>query len=118
MTVGFPQGPLRPSATVCRTEPEVGDCSPATGGRGSPDDDGRTLVTAASGDAYHIERVYLDRDQAYGVRPGLQRYCAVEPVQVEEWQTGAPPGAYDCPYWRARVPVSKRGGELRHTPRR
>ena len=42
-----------------------------------------------------------------------------EPFQVEEWQTGAPPGAYDGPYWRAqwwaRVPVSKRRGELRHT---
>ena len=43
----------------------------------------------------------------------------VEPVQVEEWQIGAPPAAYDGPYWRAewwaRVPVSKRRGALRHT---
>ena len=42
-----------------------------------------------------------------------------EPVHVEEWQPGAPPGAYDGPYWRAqwwaRVPVSKRRGQLRHT---
>src|SRR5262249_27940021 len=34
-------------------------------------------------------------------------------------ETGAPPGAYDGPYWRAqwwaRVPVSKRRAELRHT---
>ena len=42
------------------------------------------------------------------VRPGLQRHCAGG-VQVEEWRVGAPPGAYDGPYWRAewwaRVPV-------------
>jgi hypothetical protein len=33
--------------------------------------------------------------------------------------TGAPPAAYDSPYWRAewwaRLPVSKRRGALRHT---
>ena len=38
---------------------------------------------------------------------------------MEEWQIGAPPGDYDGPYWRAewwaRVPVSKRRGDLRHT---
>ena len=38
---------------------------------------------------------------------------------MEEWETGAPPGAYDGPYWRvewwARVPVGKRRGALRHT---
>ena len=38
---------------------------------------------------------------------------------MEEWQIGAPPAAYDGPYWRAewwaRVPVSKRRGALRHT---
>ena len=38
---------------------------------------------------------------------------------MEQWQTGASPGAYDGPYWRAewwaRVPVSKRRGALRHT---
>src|SRR6476661_790587 len=43
----------------------------------------------------------------------------VEPVHVEEWQIGAPPAAYDGPYWRAewwaRMPVSKRRGALRHT---
>ena len=42
-----------------------------------------------------------------------------EPVQVEKWQTGGPAGAYDGPDWRAewsaRVPVSKRGIDLRHT---
>ena len=43
----------------------------------------------------------------------------MEPVQVEEWRVGAPPGAYDGPYWRAewwaRVPVAKCRGALRHT---
>ena len=34
---------------------------------------------------------------------------------MEEWETGAPPRAYDGPYWRARVPVSKRRAELRRT---
>ena len=38
---------------------------------------------------------------------------------MEEWQAGAPPAAYDGPYWRAewwaRVPVAKRRGALRHT---
>ena len=77
------------------------------------------VVTAGSGDSYRIERVYLDREQAYGFAQDYNGIAPVEPVQVEEWQTGAPPGAYDGPYWRAewwaRVPVSKRRGALRHT---
>ena len=77
------------------------------------------LVTAGSGDTYRIERVYLDRDEAYAFADAYNAIVPVEPVQVEEWQTGAPPGAYDGPYWRAqwwaRVPVSKRRAELRHT---
>lgn len=77
------------------------------------------VVTAGSGDTYRIERVYLDGDQAYGFAQDYNGIAPVEPVQVEEWETGAPPGAYDGPYWRAewwaRVPVSKRRGQLRHT---
>ena len=77
------------------------------------------VVTAGSGDTYRIERVYLDSDQAYGFAQDYNGIAPVEPVQVEEWQTGAPPGAYDGPYWRAewwaRVPVAKRRGALRHT---
>ena len=77
------------------------------------------VVTAGSGDTYRIERVYLDRDQVYGFAQDYNGIAPVEPVQVEEWQTGAPPGAYDGPYWRAewwaRVPVSKRRAALRHT---
>ena len=59
-------------------------------------------------DGYRIKRVYLDGEQGLRVRPGLQRHCAGGTVQVEEWRVGAPPGAYDGPYWRAewwaRVP--------------
>ena len=77
------------------------------------------VVTAGSGDSYRIERVYLDGDQAYRFAQDYNGIAPVEPVQVEEWQTGAPPAAYDGPYWRAewwaRVPVSKRRGALRHT---
>ena len=59
------------------------------------------VVTAGSGDTYRIERVYLDGDEAYGFAQDYNGIAPVEPVQVEEWQTGAPPGAYDGPYWRA-----------------
>ena len=76
------------------------------------------VVTAGSGDSYRIERVYLDAT-GVRVRPGLNGIAPVEPVQVEEWQDGAPPAAYDGPYWRAewwaRVPVAKRRSTLRHT---
>ena len=76
-------------------------------------------VMAGSGDTYRIERVYLDRDQTYRFAHGYNGIAPNEPVQVQEWQTGAPPGAYDGPDWRAEwwawVPVSKRGGDLRHT---
>ena len=77
------------------------------------------VVTAGSGDSYRIERVYLDRDEAYGFAQDYNGIAPVEPVQVEEWQIGAPPAVYDGPYWRAewwaRVPVAKRRGALRHT---
>jgi hypothetical protein len=77
------------------------------------------LVTAGSGDTYRVERVYLDRDEAHGFAHDYNGTAPNEPVQVEEWEPGAPPGAYDGPYWRARwwarVPVSKRRGQLRHT---
>ena len=77
------------------------------------------VMTAGSGETYRIERVYLDRDEAYKFAQNYNGIAPVEPVQVEEWQIGAPPGAYDGPYWRAewwaRVPVSKRRGALRHT---
>ena len=57
--------------------------------------------------------------QAYGFAQDYNGIAPVEPVQVEEWQDGAPPAAYDGPYWRAewwaRVPVAKRRGALRHT---
>ena len=77
------------------------------------------VVTAGSGDSYRIERVYLDGEQAYGFAQDYNGIAPVEPVQVEEWQSGAPPAAYDGPYWRAewwaRIPVAKRRSALRHT---
>jgi hypothetical protein len=77
------------------------------------------VVTAGSGDSYRIERVYLNAEQAYGFARDYNGIAPVEAVQVEEWQIGAPPGAYDGPHWRAewwaRVPVAKRRGALRHT---
>ena len=69
------------------------------------------VVTAGSGESYRIERVYLDADQAYGFALAYNGISPVEPVQVEEWQVGAPPAAYDGPYWRAewwaRMPVEQ-----------
>src|ERR1700747_1796734 len=77
------------------------------------------VVTAGSGDTYRIERVYLDPDEAYRFEEEYNGIAPNEPVHVEEWETGTPPCAYDGPYWRAqwwaRVPVSKRRAELRHT---
>ena len=77
------------------------------------------VVTAGSGDTYHIERIYLDRDQADQFAQDYNGIAPNEPVHVEEWESGAPPGAYDGPYWRAewwaRMPISKRRGQMRHT---
>jgi hypothetical protein len=52
------------------------------------------VVTAGSGDTYRIERVYLDRDQADRFAQDYNGIAPNESVQVEEWQVGAPPGAY------------------------
>ena len=77
------------------------------------------VVTAGSGDTYHIERIYLDSQEAYGFAQAFNGIAPVEPVQVEEWQTGDPPAAYDGQYWRAewwaRIPDSKRRSALRDT---
>ena len=48
------------------------------------------VVTAGSGDSYRIERVYLDSDEAYGFAQDYNGIAPVEPVQVEEWEAGAP----------------------------
>ena len=77
------------------------------------------VVTAGSGDTYRIERVYLDSDEAYKFAQAYNGIGPVDPVQVEDWQVGAPEAAYDGPYWRAewwaRIPASKRRGGLRDT---
>jgi hypothetical protein len=97
----------------------VGDWGPATSGYGEAAMRAVYLVTTGSGDTYRIERVYLDRDEAERFARDYNGMAPNEPVQVEEWETGAPPGAYDGPYWRAawwgHVPASKRRAELRHT---
>jgi hypothetical protein len=59
------------------------------------------VVTAGSGDTYRIERIYLDHDQADRFAQDYNGIAPVEPVQVEERETGTPPTAYDGPYWRA-----------------
>ena len=76
------------------------------------------VVTAGSGDTYHIERIYLDSDQAYGF---VQAYNGIAPVD----RTGR--GMADrCSARRLRrpilarrvvahLPVSKRRAALRHT---
>jgi hypothetical protein len=96
----------------------VGDWDPPTSGRSAAMAT-VYLVTAGSADTYRVERVYLDRDEAYGFAAAYNGVAPIEPVHVEEWASGAPPGDYDGPYWRAqwwaRVPVSKRRGELRRT---
>jgi hypothetical protein len=56
------------------------------------------VVTAGSGDTYRIERVYLDGDEAYRFAQDYNGIAPVEPVQVEERETGAPPAACDGPY--------------------
>ena len=48
------------------------------------------VVTAGSGDTYRIERVYLDRDEAYDFAEAYNGTAPNEPVQVEEWEPGAP----------------------------
>ena len=55
------------------------------------------VVTAGSGDSYRIERVYLDTDQAYKFAQDYNGIAPVEPVQVEEWQVGAPPAGLRRP---------------------
>ena len=77
------------------------------------------VVTAGSGDTYHIERIYLDSQEAYGFAQAYNGIAPVEQMQVEEWQTGSPPAGYDGQYWRAewwaRIPASKRRSALRDT---
>ena len=77
------------------------------------------VVTAGSGESYRIERVYLDADQAYRFAQDYNGIAPIGPVQVEEWQDGAPPSVYDGAYWRAewwaRMPVAKRRAGLRDT---
>jgi hypothetical protein len=117
---GSAWGTFRTSVTVCRTGHVRGGRLECSNRRiGVAEMAAVYVVTAGSGDIYRIERVYLDSELAYRFAQDYNGIAPVELVQVEEWETGAPPGAYDGPYWRAqwwaRVPVSKRRAELRHT---
>ena len=79
---GRTSGTSRTSVTVCRTNDRVvGDCGqqPADGEAAITTVSG---VTAGSGDTYRIERVYLDRDQAYRFAQ-YSSYCAErEPIRL------------------------------------
>ena len=48
----------------------------------------RYVVTAGSGDTYRIERIHLDRDQAYRFMRDYNGIAPIEPAQVEELQAG------------------------------
>ena len=67
------------------------------------------VVTAGSGESYRIERVYLDRDQADQFAQDYNGIAPVEPVQVEAWETGAPP----CGPMTARTGARSGGRECR-----
>ena len=62
------------------------------------------VVTAGSGDTYRIERIFLDGGQASGFAQAYNGIAPVEPVHVEEWQTGAR-GAQSRGDW----PLQRRG---------
>ena len=44
-------------------------------------------ITSGSGDTYRIERVYLDRDEAYGFAEAYNGIAPVEPVQGFPFET-------------------------------
>jgi hypothetical protein len=119
LVMGFRQLLPVMSAPVCRTWPSAAVRLKATSGDGEAAMATVYVVTAGSADTYRIERVYLDRDQAYKFAQDYNGIGPIEPVQVDEWVYGAPPAAYDGPYWRAewwaRMPAAKRRGALRHT---
>ena len=60
------------------------------------------VMTAGSGETYRIERVYLDRDEAYKFAQNYNGIAPVEPAQVEEWQIGAPHGTTPSVITRVR----------------
>ena len=67
------------------------------------------VVTAGSGDTYRIERVYLDPEEAYKFAQDYNGIAPVEPVQVEEWQIGAPAGGLRRPLLAGGVVGSRPG---------
>ena len=77
------------------------------------------VVTAGSGDSYRIERVYLDGERAYRFAQDYNGIAPVEPVQVEEWESGAPARWLRRPVLAGGVVGAdagrKRRSALRHT---
>ena len=61
------------------------------------------VVTAGDYSAYHIERVYLDKEEAeqYVAAANLANPRYFDVFMVEEYQVGAPPGEMDGPIWEA-----------------
>jgi len=68
------------------------------------------VVTAGSGDTYRIERVYLDRDEAYRFAQDYNGIAPVDAVQVEEWGDRCPAGGLRRPVLAGAV-VGARPGE-------
>ena len=62
------------------------------------------VVTAGDYSAYHIERVYLDKEEAeqYVAAANLANPRYFDVFMVEEYQVGAPPGEMDGPIWEGR----------------
>ena len=78
-----------------------------------------TVVTAGSGDTYRIEGSISTATRLARSPQDYNRNASIEPVHVEQLQSGAPPGPTrpvlaGAVMWE-RVPISKRGGELWHT---
>ena len=59
------------------------------------------VVTAGSGDTYRIERIFLDGDEARGVRQRLQRHRTRRTGSRGGMADRHTAAAYDGPYWRA-----------------
>ena len=79
---GFPQVA---SCDVCAGLSDGGGHTEAHQRRRGRDGDGH-VVTAGTGDTHRIASV--DGDQAHAFAQAYNGIAPVEPVQVEEWQTG------------------------------
>jgi hypothetical protein len=78
--------------------------------------------TGGSGDSYHIERVFMESEQAHGVAQNFQRHRPGGTGAVDQWQVGPPARRLRRPYrhvdWWAGRPVAKQRGAPRHIDER